>query len=37
MTSTKNKEGKGAGGKKIWPILLMVVHDFGEEVIFYYC
>ena len=30
MTSTKNKEGEGAGGTKFWPIVLMVGHGFRE-------
>ena len=28
MTSTMNKEGKGAGRTKFWPILQIVLHGF---------
>ena len=35
MTSTKKMEGKGAGGTKFWPILLMVMHGFLGKVVFF--
>ena len=37
MSSTMNKEGKGAGGSKFWPILLSVVNGFwGRSFSFYH-